>query len=351
MTAEREDTDLAARFRRLIERHGPMPVSRYMGESNARYYTSRDPLGAGGDFTTAPEISQMFGEMIGLWLTDLWARAGRPECAYVELGPGRGTLAADALRAMASQGLRPAIHLVEGSRALRDVQAGALGDAVFHDTIDTLPDDLPLLVVGNEFLDALTIRQLVMTEKGWRERVVALDEDAFVFAAAPSPMDDAVPDAMKDQPVGTVIETCPAAAALTDALAERLNRQGGAALLIDYGHLAARTGETLQAIKAHRKVGVFEAPGDMDLTAHVDFAVLAEIASTHGMTHALTTQGQWLMALGMGARAQALVDKSPESAVQIAQAFARLTGAEEMGELFKVFAMTPPDWPQGAGFG
>ncbi|MCA0903214.1 class I SAM-dependent methyltransferase [Qipengyuania aquimaris] len=351
MTNAREDTDLAARFRRLIERHGPMPVSRYMGESNARYYTSRDPLGAAGDFTTAPEISQMFGEMIGLWLTDLWARAGRPECAYVELGPGRGTLAADALRAMASQGLKPSIHLVEGSKALRDVQAGALGDAVFHDTIDTLPDDLPLLVVGNEFLDALPIRQLVMTEKGWRERMVALDEDAFVFAAGPSPMDDAVPDAMKNQPVGTVIEACPAAAALTDALAERLIQQGGAALLIDYGHLAARTGETLQAIKAHRKVGVFDAPGDMDLTAHVDFAVLAEIASTQGMTHASTTQGQWLMALGMGARAQALVNKSPESAARIAQAFERLTGAEEMGELFKVFAMTPPEWPEGAGFG
>ena len=351
MTNGREDTDLAARFRRLIERHGPMPVSRYMGESNARYYTSRDPLGAAGDFTTAPEISQMFGEMIGLWLTDLWVRAGRPECAYVELGPGRGTLAADALRAMASQGLKPAIHLVEGSKALRDVQAGALVDAVFHDTIDTLPDDLPLLVVGNEFLDALPIRQLVMTEKGWRERMVALDEDAFVFAAGPSPMDDAVPDGMKDQPVGTVIEACPAAAALTDALAERLARQGGAALLIDYGHLASRTGETLQAIKTHRKVGVFDAPGDMDLTAHVDFAMLAEIASAKGMKHAATTQGPWLMALGMGARAQALLNNSPESAAQIAQAFERLTGAEEMGELFKVFAMTPPDWPQGAGFG
>ncbi|MXO96674.1 class I SAM-dependent methyltransferase [Erythrobacter aquimaris] len=328
-----------------------MPVSRYMGESNARYYTSRDPLGASGDFTTAPEISQMFGEMIGLWLTDLWARAGKPDCAYVELGPGRGTLATDALRAMASQGLKPAVHLVEGSEALRDVQAGALGGATFHDTIDTLPEDLPLLAVGNEFLDALPIRQLVMTEKGWRERMVALDEDAFVFAAGPSPMDDAVPDAMKDQAVGTVIEACPAAAALAQTLADRLKRQGGAALLIDYGHLQPRTGETLQAIKAHRKVGVFDAPGDMDLTAHVDFAILSQIASGKGLNHASTTQGQWLGALGMGARAQALVTKTPEGAPQIAQAFERLTGADEMGELFKVFAMTPPDWPEGAGFG
>ena len=186
---------LADSFRRLIEATGPMPVSRYMGESNARYYTSRDPLGASGDFTTAPEISQMFGEMAGLWLADIWVRAGRPaDAVYVELGPGRGTLAKDALRAMASQGLRPEVHLVEGSEALRKVQGGALSGAVFHDTLDTVPSDRPLLLLANEFLDALPIRQLVMTARGWRERMVGLEEGGFAFVSGPNSMEDAVPE-------------------------------------------------------------------------------------------------------------------------------------------------------------
>ena len=351
MSAAGGETPLALSFKRLIERHGPMPVSRYMGESNARYYTSRDPLGAGGDFTTAPEISQMFGEMAGLWCADLWLRANRPEIAWVELGPGRGTLARDALRAMASQGLQPEVHLVEGSSALREKQAGALVAARFHDTVDTLPDDRPLVVVANEFIDALPIRQLVNTPDGWRERMVALDEDRFVFAAGPNPMDEAVPQDRRDAPVGTVIETCPAAAALIGALGERLHEQGGAALFIDYGHLQPRTGETLQALRAHEKVGVFDHPGEMDLTAHVDFATLADMARGMGLQVASATQGEWLLAMGMGIRAQALAERSPDHAQAVSEAFHRLTSADEMGELFKVMAVSAPGWPQGAGFG
>lgn len=345
------DADLASRFRRLIARHGPMPVARYMGESNALYYSSRDPLGAGGDFVTAPEISQMFGEMVGLWCADLWSRASRPDVVYVELGPGRGTLARDALRAMASQGLMPPIHLVEGSPTLRELQAGALGQAQFHDSIDTLPEDRPLLIVANEFLDALPIRQLVKTEQGWRERMVALDGADFVFAAGPNPMDDAVPEARRNQPIGTVIETCPAAAALVEAIARRIDVQGGAALFIDYGHLEPRTGETLQAIRAHRKLGVFDTPGQMDLTAHVDFATLEVIARREGLALDTATQGQWLSRMGIGVRARALAKRSPDQAQELTASHRRLVAPEEMGELFKVMALTARDWPRGAGFG
>lgn len=350
MTAGDADTALARSFRRLIAHDGPIPVLRYMGESNARYYASRDPLGSAGDFTTAPEISQMFGEMIGLWLTDLWRRADRPDAAYVELGPGRGTLASDALRAMASQGLAPDVHFVEGSQALREVQAGRLAQAQFHESIDTLPEDRPLLLVANEFLDALPIRQLVQTGAGWRERMIALDGESFVFASGPNSMDDAVPDALREQPVGTVIETCPAAAAILAAFAERLDRQGGVALFVDYGHLQMRTGETLQALRAHRKVGVFDAPGEMDLTAHVDFATLAAIARRACLSVDCTTQGAWLDAVGMGLRTTTLARARPDRAEALQAAHRRLTHADEMGELFKVMALTAPDWPRGVGF-
>ena len=351
MTAD-GPADLGESFRRLIRRHGPMPVARYMGESNARYYASRDPLGAAGDFTTAPEISQMFGEMVGLWLADIWARAGRPaDAIYVELGPGRGTLVKDALRAMASQGLRPHVHLVEGSQALRQIQSGALGTAHFHETIDTLPEDCPILLVANEFLDALPIRQLVMTEKGWRERMVALDDDdGFLFAAGPNPMDEALPGSRKAAEPGEIVETCPAAAALVEALCARIEQQGGAALFIDYGHLKPQNGSTLQAVRAHRKVGVFDAPGEMDLTALVDFATLIEIARREGVATASTTQGEWLKAMGIGLRAQALVTRSPERSKDIQAAHDRLVGADAMGALFKVMAISSRDWPRGAGF-
>ncbi|QYJ07514.1 class I SAM-dependent methyltransferase [Qipengyuania flava] len=349
--SEAGDTPLAETFRRLIESHGPMPVSRYMGESNARYYTSRDPLGAGGDFTTAPEISQMFGEMAGLWLADIWSRAGRPaDAIYVELGPGRGTLAKDALRAMASQGLRPEVHLVEGSEALRALQGGALAEARFHDTLDTLPEDRPILLLANEFLDALPIRQLVMTELGWRERMVGLEEGELAFVSGPNPMEEAVPMAQRSAPVGTVIETCPAAAALVETLARRLDVQGGAALFIDYGHLVARSGSTLQAVKAHEKVDVFAEPGEMDLTAHVDFATLDDLARREGSVSLLSTQGDWLSAMGIGLRAQSLASAAPERAGDIKAAYDRLVSPDEMGALFKCMALTARDWPRGAGF-
>jgi NADH dehydrogenase [ubiquinone] 1 alpha subcomplex assembly factor 7 len=349
-------SDLATTFRRLIRTHGPMPVSRFMGESNARYYATRDPLGApgaslGGDFVTAPEISQMFGELAGLWLADLWDRAGRPgDACYAELGPGRGTLAKDALRAMARAGLKPPVHLVEGSPALRAIQAKAVPGAAFHEDATTLPDAGPLLLIGNEFLDALPIRQLVRTESGWRERMVALDGENFVFVAGPQPMAAPVPAALADAEPGTIVETGPAAAAITGELAQRLVRQGGAALVIDYGHLEPRTGSTLQAVRAHRHIDALAMPGEADLTAHVDFAPLAGLARTAGCTVHTATQGDWLRAMGIDVRAAALARATPAAARDVAAARDRLVSDGQMGQLFKVMAIVAPGWPPPSGF-
>ncbi len=351
MSRPREGSGLAAAFRRLIRTHGPMPVARFMGESNARYYAARDPLGTAGDFVTAPEISQMFGELAGLWLADLWDRAGRPDdVVYAELGPGRGTLAGDALRASARVGLSPEVHLVEGSPALRAIQAKALPQAIFHDDAASLPEDGPLVLVANEFLDALPIRQLVRTEAGWRERMVALDGDNFVFIAGLQPMDAAVPAMFADTPTETIVETCPGAAAVVGEIAQRLANQGGAALFVDYGNLNPRTGSTLQAVRAHRKIDPLAEPGEADLTAHVDFATLADLARAGGCDVHTTTQGDWLRAMGIAVRAAALAHATPHAAADIAAACERLTSADQMGDLFKVMALTAAGWPAPAGF-
>jgi NADH dehydrogenase [ubiquinone] 1 alpha subcomplex assembly factor 7 len=343
----------ADRFRRLIAAGGPISVHQFMGEANALYYASRDPLGAAGDFVTAPEISQMFGELLGLWLADAWQRAGAPgDAAYVELGPGRGTLAADALRAMAGAGLKPPVHLIEGSPALRAVQARAVPNAVFHDDLSTLSADRPLLLLANEFLDALPVRQLVRTADGWRERMVGLDEiGAFRFEAGTRPMDAAVPPNHADASEGTIIETCPGAAAVVEEVARRLARQGGVALFVDYGHLFPRTGSTLQAVRAHQKVAVFDSPAEADLTAHVDFATLADVARAAGaQVSGMGEQGTFLRSLGLEARAAHLAAHSPARAGELATAVDRLAGAEQMGTLFKVMALAAPGWPDGAGF-
>jgi NADH dehydrogenase [ubiquinone] 1 alpha subcomplex assembly factor 7 len=343
----------AESFRRLIRESGPISVQLFMGESNARYYAARDPLGAAGDFVTAPEISQMFGELIGLSLTDLWHRAGRPSPVhYVELGPGRGTLARDALRAMAQHGLVPQVHLVEGSPALRGLQQQAVPGASFHDDLATLPEDGPLLLVGNEFLDALPIRQLVRTTSGWRERMVGLDEEgAFAFFAGDRPMDAAVPQHLADAAPGTILETCPAAIAIVEEVARVLASQGGAALFIDYGHAEPRTGSTLQAVRRHAKADVFEAPGEADLTAHVDFAAAAAAAQAQGARWLGTVeQGAWLRALGLEQRAAALSARSPGRSEELASAMHRLASAEQMGVLFKVMGLSAPQWPALAGF-
>ena len=348
-----EDSPLAAMFRRLIATTGPISVMQYMGEANARYYASRDPLGAAGDFVTAPEISQMFGELVGLWLADIWLRAGRQEPVhYVELGPGRGTLARDALRAARKFGLSPQVHLVEGSAVLRGLQARAVPDARWHDDLSTLPAKGPLLLVANEFLDALPVRQMVRTAQGWRERMVGLEGDRFVPVVGARPMDAAVPETLRDVSEGAILETCPGAAATVFEVAGRLAAQGGAALFIDYGHDRLQPGSTLQAVRAHRKVDPFATPGEADLTALVDFATLAHIALSRDARWLGTVgQGAWLRALGIDARAEALCRTAPDHAAAIRSARDRLVEPEQMGTLFKVMALAAPNWPDGAGFG
>lgn len=343
---------LAAVFARLIANTGPISLMHYMGEANAHYYTSRDPLGTAGDFITAPEISQMFGELVGLWLADIWIRAGRPEPVhYVEPGPGRGTLARDALRVAARQGLVPQVHFVEGSSALKTIQLAAFPQAHWHHDLSTLPDDGPILLVANEFLDALPVRQLVMTEAGWRERMVAVEEGRFVPVAGTRPLDAAIPEYRRQAAPGTIIETCPGAATVVGETARRLASQGGAALFIDYGHSEPRTGSTFQALRAHRMVDPFEAPGEADLTAHVDFATLADVATAQGGRWLGTvTQGEWLKTLGLDERAAALTRTAPEQAGAIEAARHRLVADDQMGTLFKVMGLAAPDWPEGAGF-
>ena len=350
--SEDEGADLAETFRRLIARTGPISLAHYMGESNARYYNSRDPLGQAGDFITAPEISQIFGELIGLWLADIWTRAGKPDPVnYVELGPGRGTLAVDALRAASRFGFEPIVHFVEGSESLRALQRSAVPHAHHHGDLETLPDDAPILFVANEFFDALPIRQLVKTEHGWRERMVALNDEEFVLTAGTTPMDAALPDAMCELETGSVVETCPAASAIAGEIADRLVRQGGAALVIDYGYRELTPGETLQALRAHEKVGFFDHPGESDLTAHVDFEALGNAARHHGaMVMGVEDQGQWLSNLGFDARTGALTRQSPENAEKLARQRERLISPDQMGQLFKVMGIGSPDWPKGVGF-
>ncbi len=340
-------------FRRLISATGPISLMQFMGESNARYYSREEVFGEDGDFITAPEISQMFGELIGLWLADLWIRAGRLEPVhFVELGPGRGFLARDALRSMKRYGFEPVAHLVEASVRLRDRQLEQVPQAVFHHDLSTVPRRGPVLLVANEFLDALPVRQLVLTEAGWREVMVDVDaEGRFVLVPGRQAMDSAVPENRRQAEVGTVIETCPGAAATLFEAAGRLVSQGGAALFIDYGHVAPRSGSTLQAIHRHRKVDPLAAPGEADLTAHVDFDQMKQIALSRGARWlGTTTQGAWLSALGIEARAEALAGFAPQHRAALMEARDRLVDPAQMGELFKVMALAGPDWPDGAGF-
>jgi SAM-dependent MidA family methyltransferase len=343
--------NLAQRLARLITATGPIPIAHYMAEANAHYYATRDPLGAAGDFTTAPEISQMFGELIGLWLADLWSNAGRPAAVYVELGPGRGTLAADALRAMRAAGLKPPVHFVETSPSLRAEQAKRIPQATWHDTTATLPTGQPLLVVANEFFDAIPARQFIATPAGWRERHVAFSDGRFTPVAGPPIGTAAIPEHLRAAPPGTILESSPTSAAIARDLAHRLSTQGGAALIVDYGHARTAPGDTLQAVSAHAYADPFEAPGERDLTVHVDFEALAAAATSEGVRIAGPVgQGPWLEALGLSVRAAALARTAPARAAEIEAARHRLTAPDQMGTLFKAMALVAEDWPTPAGF-
>lgn len=323
---------LVEELKERIAADGPMPLETWMAACNAHYYATRDPLGADGDFTTAPEISQMFGELVGAALADCWLRAGAPaEAVYAELGPGRGTLAADALRVMRGAGFAGDVQFVETSSALRAEQAKMVPDAHWHDDLSSLPD-APLLLVANEFFDALPIRQTI----AGRDRTVVLDDGGFAF----------------DPAEGEIVEQGDAAKAVASELAQHLAAQGGAALVIDYGYGGGETGDTLQALKGHKKIHPLAFPGTSDLTAHVDFAALAQAAKAGGAASTkMLSQGNWLETLGLGPRAMALAAKNPAQADAIAAARQRLAGDDQMGRLFKVMAIHSPDWPAPAGLG
>jgi NADH dehydrogenase [ubiquinone] 1 alpha subcomplex assembly factor 7 len=343
---------LGQRMARLIAAQGPISLQMWMGEANAHYYATRDPLGADGDFTTAPEISQMFGEMIGVWLADVWSRAGsRPDAAYVELGPGRGTLAGDALRVMRRFGWAGTVHFVETSPTLRAAQARVAPDAVWHDDLSSLPDSGPLMIVANEFLDALPVRQLVRTPQGWRERMVGLHQGRFAPVAGTLPMDLAVPGAFRDAAHGAIIEASPAAATVMGEIARRLATQGGAALVVDYGYDAPQLGSTLQALQNHAAADPFADPGEVDLTTLVDFHAAAEAATAAGaQVTGPIGQGAFLGAMGIAQRADTLARTSPARAGEFAAALERLVGADQMGTLFRVLGLAGRGWPVGAGF-
>ena len=341
---------------RLAER-GSITIAEYMELALGAYYADRDPLGRAGDFVTAPEVSQMFGEMIGLWCVDLWTRLGKPApFLLAELGPGRGSLMADALRAarVAPDFLQAAeIHLVEVNVELIAAQKAALAKFApqWHRTFDSLPSG-PMLLVANEFWDALPIHQFVMTESGWRERGVMLKEGRLVFTVADSGEASALlrPAHRAARP-GEIAEVSPAGRRLAAALARRLTRHRGAALVIDYGPMESGLGDSLQAVKSHRRHDPLLEPGSADLTAHVDFAALADAAREAGAAvFGPVTQGAFLRALGIELRAQMLKTKGDAAArAEIDGALQRLIGDAGMGSLFKAMAFTSPDAPRPAG--
>ncbi len=328
-----------------------MTLADYMASANTVYYGTRDPLGAEGDFITAPEISQMFGELIGLWFADLWMRMDKPRVHYVELGPGRGTLAKDALRAMAMVGLTPDIHLVETSTVLRLRQAENLLNPVWHRSVETLPDDAPLFVVANEFFDALPIHQIVKGADGWHQHMVRADDAGFapeIGALVPA---DIVPEGLRGADAGSIIETSPASVRIIGDLATRIAAQGGAGLIIDYGYDGPALGDTFQAVKAHKFADPFEEPGERDLTAHVDFATLGAMAALNkALVQGPVGQGQFLARLGLVERAAALASLRPDDTERIYGERDRLAGLDQMGRLFCVMALRHPDWPEADGF-
>lgn len=323
---------LADILKNEITAQGPLSVARFMelalGHPEYGYYMKKDPFGAGGDFTTAPEISQMFGEVIGAWAADVWAQMGRPpELALLECGPGRGTLMADILRA--TQGVSgfcaaARVHLLEMSPVLREKQRAVLGDydVAWHADLAAFDFDGPVIAIANEFLDALPVHQFI----GGQERKIDF-EPARGFYFMPES--------------GEISEKAPARDEFVKSLSAKIKTQGGAALLIDYGHVKSGPGDTLQALYKHKYVPVFEHIGDADITAHVDFESIARAAAEAGMdVHGPAMQGAFLSALGIEARAAYLKAKTPDKALEIENSLQRLVASDQMGALFKVMCLS-----------
>ncbi len=328
-------------LRELIEAQGPLPIDRFMslclGHPKFGYYMNRDPLGAAGDFTTAPEINQIFGELIGIWCMAAWEAIGAPSpFILVELGPGRGTLMADILRAtskLAEFANAARVHLVETSPALREAQRVKIpGQVTWHDSVESLPQE-PMIFIANEFFDALPVRQFVKKGDSVFERFVVLDNGALALADLPAPFKAFGEDGL--------YEVSPISCAVAEDLGAKLQALGGAGLVIDYGYSQSASGDTLQAVKAHKPCDVLDHPGTSDLTAHVDFEALA-VAFIAGGADALPpkTQGQFLGEMGLQQRLTTLSAKlqGKEREDFIAGA-RRLVDDKQMGQLFKVLCV------------
>jgi NADH dehydrogenase [ubiquinone] 1 alpha subcomplex assembly factor 7 len=356
--------EIADKIVRRIRAEGPLTVAAYMAmalhDPEGGYYARRGPIGAEGDFTTAPEISQIFGELIGLWCAELWERIGRPDPVLLaELGPGRGVLMSDLLRAAGTvpefrRALR--IWLVEASPVLRAEQERRLRQAqpAWVSRVEELPDG-PMLIVANEFLDALPIRQFVRGATGWSERMVAADPAGrlvFVDGPASPAASLLVHSRLRYGAPGTIVEICPAALVLAGALGSRLVRQPGAALFVDYGYFPTALGPTLRALQSHRPVSALAAPGTADLSSHVDFAPFAEAARAAGAdVHGPIGQGRFLTALGAGLRLEALSARAtPAQRQSLESGVRRLLEPGEMGDLFKVVTLASPGLASPAGF-
>jgi NADH dehydrogenase [ubiquinone] 1 alpha subcomplex assembly factor 7 len=350
-------TALADILRRQIAATGPMTLAAYMTECLMHpehgYYSTRAPFGVSGDFTTAPEISQMFGELLGLCLAQAWRDQGMPApFSLAELGPGRGTLMADVVRATAKvPGFHAAmqVHLVEMSQVLRQVQQQALNslEAIWHDDVSTLPE-APLFLLANEFFDALPIRQFLRTDNGWAETMVGLADGALILGRGAPVFLALLQDRLEGTADGDTVELCPAAAPVMDMIATKIARNGGAALIVDYGDWGLK-GDTFQAVRNHAFADPLAEPGLADLTAHVDFAALARAGSS--ARHAFSTQGELLSRLGIAARsAQLARGLAGDALTSHLAALHRLTSPSEMGQLFKVLALVPDGRPPIPGF-
>lgn len=335
----------------LARENGPMTVAEFMAaclyDPEHGYYATRP--GLADDFLTAPEASQMFGELIGLWCAHEWEALGKPAFNLIELGPGRGVLMQDALRATQRiEGFHDAtnIVLVETSDPLRNEQAERVFNADWAQRLEDCPPG-PSIIIGNEFLDCLPIRQFVRGEDAWHEKLVGLDESEELIFGLSNPI--IAPDS--DDEVGAVREVAPGLESLMYEIERRLMEAPGRVLLIDYGYVRPEGADTLQALKRHKKVDPLEAPGEADLTAHVDFNRVAHLAREAGLAvHGPIPQGQFLRSLGIEVRAETLRAANPERAERVTRELNRLTHADEMGVLFKVICLSSPDLPPPAGF-
>jgi NADH dehydrogenase [ubiquinone] 1 alpha subcomplex assembly factor 7 len=345
-----DDGAVSAQMIAHIRDCGGISLADYIQMAASAYYEGSNPFGRTGDFTTAPEISQLFGEMIGLWCADLWMQAGKPaRVMLAELGPGRGTLMADILRTARNWPdfhAALSVHLVEASPPLRAAQAAVLGDAVcaWHDDVADLPREDFSLILANEFFDALPIRQFIRRGDAWRERFVVWDstEETLAFDCRAVPDAAAqIPAHLIAAPEGSLFETSPQSTAIAAQMAAHVAESGGACLVIDYGHIKTAIGDTLQAVSKHQYADVLENPGGQDITAHVDFDALGLAAAAQAAVFPALTQGQFLNALGIAMRAQKLAEQAkPQQRAQIPLDVHRLTAPSAMGDLFKVLCWT-----------